>query len=488
MTLAQPTEKQPVPKSRPPKWRRSVLALMVPIFILSLLPFIYEGTFSRYQADDYCFSSSVIQNGFLGSIKDNYTGWSNRFSTVILTGLIDPLKVIGMQILPGALIVGMAVGLYLLLKEVKIKQGWKLGWIEITILAVMVTFFTVYAAPDQFQSFFWRAGSITYTLPVVLLPFLLTYILRSEQYKLGTVSFFLSGVAIFIFALFNGGFSETTAAFQAALFVLLLIHAYLRSPKEYRTQRVLLLLFALAGIAAAMIIMILSPGNAVRLQNMPETPGFFRLIYLSFRFAAGFLVNTLETVPLPVIVSFIFGFVLALLADWKEIQLRSWRWLFWGIPVAAFLLVVSVCAPSAYGESAYAEARAFLPARWILNIAGITWFYLLGIVYQNWRYRNSRFQVEKMHTNVALVILILCIYPWRGGMLALGSIPEAQARAQAWDTRAAIIEQEKASGNQNPVVQALDSYGRIRELSNDPKLWVNKCAAVYYGVQTITAK
>jgi hypothetical protein len=110
------------------------------------------------------------------------------------------------------------------------------------------------------------------------------------------------------------------------------------------------------------------------------------------------------------------------------------------------------------------------------------------MVYQNWRYRNPKFQIKKMQSLVAFAIVILCFYPMRGALVTLGNIPETRSRAQAWDARAAAIEQEKAAGKQELEVQALDSYGRIRELSDNPKLWVNKCAAVYYGVQSLTAK
>jgi hypothetical protein len=110
------------------------------------------------------------------------------------------------------------------------------------------------------------------------------------------------------------------------------------------------------------------------------------------------------------------------------------------------------------------------------------------MVYQNWRYRSPNFQIKKMQSFVAFVIVMLCFYPMRGALVTLSSIPENQARAQAWDARAASIEQEKAAGKQELIVKALDSYGRIRELSDNPKLWVNKCAAVYYGVQSLTAK
>jgi hypothetical protein len=177
-----------------------------------------------------------------------------------------------------------------------------------------------------------------------------------------------------------------------------------------------------------------------------------------------------------------------MLRSWKDVKLHGWTWLFWGIPVGAFLLVVAVCAPSAYAESAYAEARAFLPARWILTIAGVTWFYLLGIVYQTWRAKTPKYQLIKEQTLIAFVIVLLSFYVMRGALVTLGSIPDYQTRANAWDARAASIEQGKAAGILDVETKALDSFGRIREISDNPKLWVNKCAAIYYGVNSITAK
>ncbi len=471
-----------------PKWHNPILALMVIVLILSILPFIYTGTFSRYQADDYCFSSSLIQNGYLGALKDSYQTWSNRFSTILVIGLIDPLKVIGLRILPGVLISGMLGGLYLLIREMKKRMKWRIGRTESFILAAMITFFTIYTAPDQFQSFYWRSGSITYTLPIVILPFLLGLILRADRQMMVPQALFLTGVSILFLALLNGGFSETTAAFQTVIFGFLFVWVLLKAAQEKKKQQLTLLLCAISGIIAAMIIMILSPGNAVRLENMPAQPGIFKLIYLSFRFAAGFIVNTIQGAPLPVAISFIFAFTLAMLGSWKDINLRGWTWLFWGIPVGAFLLVVAVCAPSAYAESAYAEARAFLPARWVLTSAGIVWFYLLGIVYQTWRIKNPRYQLIKEQTFIAFIIVVLSFYVMRGALVTLGSIPDYQIRAKAWDARAASIEQEKAAGILDVETKALDSFGRIRELSDNSKLWVNKCAAIYYGVNSITAK
>ncbi len=478
------------PKTDPnePNWRRPIYAMLLLVFVLSILPFIYTGTFSRYQADDYCFSHSIIQNGYFGAISDWYDTTSNRFSTMIVIGLIDPMRVVGMKILPGALITGMVAGLYLLLNKIRILIGLKIGKSESFILAAMATFFTIYAAPDQFQSFYWRSGSITYTLPVVILPFLLTLLIQFIPKCVTSLSKCLYGIVLFILFFFNGGFSETTAAFQATILGILILWVYFRNAKETKNTNLILLFSAIAGIIAAMVIMILSPANAARLKNMPETPGLIKLIYLSFRFAAGFIVNTIESSPLPLAVNYILAFVLAFLGKWDAISTKKWRWLLWAIPLAAFMLVVAVCAPSAYGESAYAEARAFLPAHWILIIAGTTWFYLMGIIYQQWRSTKHNFQIKKAQSLTAVIVVLLCFYPMRGALVTLGNIPNYEARAKAWDERAAKIEVERSAGHLEVEVQALDSYGRIRELSDNPKLWVNRCAAVYYGVQKITAK
>ena len=478
------------PKSDPnePNWRRPIFAMLVLVFILALLPFVYTGTFSRYQADDYCFSSSLIQNGYLGALWDNYSTWSNRFSTVMVIGLIDPLKVFGMQILPGILVSAMFAGIVLLFTQLRKLFGWLIGLPEIIILVSMVTFFTIYTAPDQFQSFYWRSGSVTYTLPVVLLPFILSLIVHFARNNLMSRSSFLPAILIFILALINGGFSETTAAFQAAVFGLIFIGIVLRPSLENSKSFKVLLISAVAGIVLAMVIMILSPGNAVRLQNMPETPGLFKLVYLSLRFGAGFLVNTVTDSPLPLIISSVTAFALAFLGKWNHLPNKKLNWMFWVIPVSAFILVVAVCAPSAYAQSAYAEARAFLPARWILTIAGIAWFYLLGIKYQQWYLNRPKSNIKKAQSLVAVLIVLLCFYPMRVMLITLGDIPNFEARAKAWDERAAIIEQERSLGHLEIEVQAMDSYGRIRELSDIPNLWVNRCAAIYYGVEKITAK
>ncbi|MEM5774137.1 MAG: hypothetical protein AAGU05_03980, partial [Anaerolineaceae bacterium] len=73
------------------------------------------------------------------------------------------------------------------------------------------------------------------------------------------------------------------------------------------------------------------------------------------------------------------------------------------------------------------------------------------------------------------------------GYQMTGRMNEYRTRAVLWDERAGQIEQMRLSGEMNPHVTALDSLAGLQELAGDPDIWVNQCAAGYYGVESITA-
>jgi hypothetical protein len=66
-------------------------------------------------------------------------------------------------------------------------------------------------------------------------------------------------------------------------------------------------------------------------------------------------------------------------------------------------------------------------------------------------------------------------------------IPEYRERALLWDQRDEYIRTASYEGIVDVEVKALDSFGGLMELGSDPKLWVNRCAAVFYGINSITA-
>lgn len=487
MFLAPLFKRNPSSDPDEPKWQWPVIGLLIVTLLLGLLALAITGLFSRYQADDYCFSSSLIQYGYFGGLRDWYMANSNRFSAMLVIGLLDPFKVAGMQALPAVLIAGLAGGMYTLLHQLRQASGWTVKKMDLFLMATLAAFFTVYTAPDRFQSFYWRSGSVTYTLPVVLGLFLVALLVRQDRRELSRSQMILNTAILYLCSVLLGGFSETTAAFFTVFFGGTFILVWLFSTASKRTRRLTASGAVLAGLITAMVIMFLSPANALRLEVTRQTTQPLQLIYLSFRFALGFIVNTLQEAPLPFLVTGAAAFLLGRLGKWENLP-GNYKRLFWMIPAGVLILTMAVCAPSAFGQSSYPELRALLPARWIFTSATATWFYLLGFAFQQQRLKDPKFNAKISKRWIALALIVISFYLMRATLAVLQDVTPYQQRAQAWDERAAFIAGEKAAGNTDLVVAAYDSPGRIRELSVNPKVWVNRCAAVFYGVERISAK
>lgn len=471
-----------------PKERRTVRTthLMLSLVVtLSLLTFGYLGFSSRYLADDYCFSRLVIESGFWGAQVRSYQTWSDRFSTMFFTSLLDRLGVAGMQILPALLTIGLLLVAFFLFRELRDRFKLQITDLEIYILTGLITFISLYTAPDQFQSLFWRAGSVTYTLPVIgmLLGFVAVFSRRdraaSPWWSLLTAVLFL----------ISGGFSETNLALQVGILLLVGIGVHRRyRPVQLRAPVWDHLGGAMVGSVLALGVMLLSPGNSVRMANMPDPPDFLRLVSLSARYGLGYLSQSVRGYPLPFLVTLVTGFCLAQLNPASLPESSQAKKGLWEIPLALLLLAGVVCVPSAYAQSAYPENRTLLGIRWITVTALTVWSYLLGAIWNNRRDRNPRLTQPRSVTHAALILVLCSFYLILGGLQVLDTIPTAQQRAAAWDTRNREILAQAAAGERDVQVQALDSVGRIKELDEDPDHWVNKCAAVYYGVDRISAR
>ncbi len=453
--------------------------LLPAALILALLPFAYTGWFARYQADDYCSAQLLRSEGYWGAQWSSYTGWSNRFATMLVTGLIDPLDVLGMQILPALLTAGLVAAAALLLR-LRALTGAPLPNPSLLALAAGGVFFGLYTLPSRFQSLYWRSGSLTYTLPVIALLLLLAVLLARREGRTPWYQLALTGLLAFIAA----GFSETNAALQTAVIALGLAAVLWCGRKAARTGLYRAAwIAALIGTLLALAVMALAPGNAVRMSQMPEPPAFLPWLTTSLRFGWDFLKNNTAAYILPRLASLLFGAALAALFDWRSLKTGRIAGLLLAVPPAVYLLAVACCAPSVYAQSAYPEDRALTGANFVLTAGLMLEGALLGALVRRWL-ANLRL----IPLAGALALAGLSAYALYGGWQALGGAAEERARAAAWDARAAQIAGLRAVGQTRVEVNALDSIGSIAELSSDPQGWVNGCAAGYYGVEQIVGR
>jgi len=98
--------------------------------------------------------------------------------------------------------------------------------------------------------------------------------------------------------------------------------------------------------------------------------------------------------------------------------------------------------------------------------------------------------VLQKYVNVAQIALAVMLLAYLGTKFpqVYDKLPLYQARATAWDARQQIILDSKAAGQIDITVPEFDSIYGITELGSNPGGWVNRCAAWYYGVESITAE
>jgi hypothetical protein len=475
----------PVGDPNEPRWKYSILGLLVILLFIGIALFIYTGTFSRFQADDYCSSRLLREEGYLGAQIKSYTTWSNRYSTMLVTGVVDLFDVIGIRFLPGILIAGLFFSIHLLLKRTLLLAGRNINRIILIGLTSIITFFSIYTAPNQFQSFFWRSGNITYTLPVICLFFLLAVLIDRKSDD----DHIWKKILVGIFSFFAAGFSETNAAMQTIVIGTgILVGWWFEKKSGVKNSRRSWWMAAMVGTLAGLLVIAISPGNATRMQQMPNPPGLFEWILLSLRYSLGFVYNSIAGYVLPVVIIILLSFSLAIQTQWQDVKIAHQFRLICAILVFVYFVIVACCAPSAYAQSAYPEDRALTGAKIIFTWGVVSTGYLLGIIFQSWRSKLTGFKIKMHQANGAFIILLICVYIIYAILNVLVEIPDYLNRAAAWDARAEQISAYRQVGEMNPTVNALDSYGRIREISDNPDLWVNRCAAAYYQVDSITAK
>jgi hypothetical protein len=151
-----------------------------------------------------------------------------------------------------------------------------------------------------------------------------------------------------------------------------------------------------------------------------------------------------------------------------------------------YLLCAADVAPSVILTNSYPGDRQLFPATFSL---------ILGIFASGWISAKlilplvTRIIPQKVVSGILLAAgIVMLLYLGTTFPEAYDKMPLYQARATAWDARQTMVLDEKLAGQVNITVPEFDSIYGITELGADPSNWVNRCAAWYYGVKSITAK
>jgi hypothetical protein len=207
-------------------------------------------------------------------------------------------------------------------------------------------------------------------------------------------------------------------------------------------------------------------------------------------YTAQFIWLTLRTLPLPSAVSIVIPFLLTYIYFSQNKQIlsqipSSQLWLTAvTIPAFLFIAIAFSFAPSAYAQS-YPVDRARFPAIFLMSFSLCAEGGIMGILAGQ---TNVPLKLVYMETLGLLVLYLLPIYPLRAAFNIYNTAwPEYHYWSTAWDAREVQIFAEKSQGQVDIVVQQLPGIGYVKELDTRPNFWVNRCAAVFYGVRSLSA-
>lgn len=447
--------------------------------------YAYLGTFSRHLADDYCVVD-FLNTDFPTALWTNYMNVSDRFSNFMLITLSEAIHPRMVSILPAFMLSLWVFGIAWLMFESSRFSGRAWDKLLIITLTFLLVFFALLQAPNRFQILYWRSAMAAHFAPLVFMPFLAASILRSIHAAETKPTAFRVYPLLFLASFLIGGFSEPTVLVMISLLALGIFCTWFWVKRPTRKTALTLLTVSFVGAVLALIVMAVSPAHAFRLSNA-EPPSIPVAFARTFDYGIEFIINSFRTLPLPTLFTVLIPFLIfyhlyaAPIPALSSEQRKRIYILLAGIPILSYLLIVASFLPSVYGQSFPVE-RARFTGQLCLVVGLMIESALLGSLAAHFRLQTSALKWT------ALVLLaVSALYPLRAAWLAWGEVPAYRERAALWDGREVMIFQLIEEGQTDPIVPQFDGVLGVKELDVNANHWVNRCAAKYYGFDSIRA-
>lgn len=471
-------------------------ALLAAALLTALLAFAYLGTFTRYMADDFCQAADTQQFGFLQTQARWYTNWTGRFASNFA---IAAAASAGRWV--AALLPALVLGLWVAGATWAARQLWLLRRRPASILCPLllgglVVFTTVNGAHDLAQTLYWQAGLLTHVAPLVLSTYGVGAVLLATRRRLDGQGHRLASALAAALAFAAGGFSESFALLQAGGLALAATACYRYRAAPRARAALAPLVVSLGAAAAALCVIVLAPGNAMRQEFFQPPPGLPRLAGLTLFYSAAFVPYTVYLSPLNSLLA-------AALPAWLAsrpaaegggatlLPRETIRRLALSAAAGFGLITLSVL-PAVYGMSENLPARARIVPQFVFVCVAAYWGHLAGSAYAGWRRRQAG-GARGLSAATSAAAVCLLLLPPAAAVLRVGRLlPPARESADAWDRIDGEVRAARTRGETDLFVDSLDDvearFGGVAgalKLERDPAHAKNQCVARYYGVRSI---
>ena len=471
---------------------RYFLIFLSIFFTLANLSHGFIGSFSRYGADDYCTAGKLGALGFWNAQAFWYNNWTGRYSFTFFVSIFELFNPLITSVLPYIFIICLYLSIYVFLitifKKILLEKT-ALFSVLLTSISVFMILFTV---PDIRQNLFWMTGSTTYFLPIImiflLLSFLINHYNRGQKNKVSNLFIYLG---VFLFTFILSGFSEVLSVIQVLIFGLVMVFI---SFSKKRIELNFSLLVALLGSISGLIVMVIAPGNSVRLSQHLPSPDLFGLVFnslvLSLKFTFLWLVKHINIIWPTCTMIIVFSLFLKVRTEVIEYLKKNKLTLFGFFILSCLALVYVSYLPSIWATAKPPVDRVLIFPVIILTAMCVFLSLTVGIILKD-LINQSHIPENKL---ITIIFTAACFYfllgvPFYQARINYANRAEARTFATRWDEREILIKEQLNKGESALVVPMIpENILNVEHLQNDPGHWINVCAAEYYGVDQISAE
>ena len=479
-----------------PRGINIIFLLLLGFMLCALGVYAYLGTFTRYMADDYATASILVTKGFWGAQHYWWTHWSGRFSFTFIVSFVELFGLRFVPILPSLIIAiwlfGVTWASIPFLKSLNLKNP-VVGSVFIACVVLWVTYRSV---DDYPQIVFWQTGILTY--PISPIAFLFGTGVAVRRAPTASRIKLIELTLWFLYAFFVGGFSETGVVIQISLIAVLLLILLALKVNKLGKAHLPVLLASFFGSIASLIVIFVAPGNIVRSGGYGKIPSLGDTLLGSLKETLLFIPNMVERYTLAYLFCFVAGFFLVNVF-WSENKLLKSDAIA-KMFVTSFLIVeagvLAGILPAYVLRGAVPPERVLLFAYFLVACFVILSGGTLALLVR------LKMSVQKSTVLQWISLLFLAVFmsvtviPFLGSQLQI--IPPLMEYSEKWDERHQILISASKSGERVVMVDSFGGMSSLRKLrtklwisgdfEDSASHWVNRAAAVYYGVDEIVAK
>lgn len=428
-----------------------LLLIFISIFILNLL--------YPYFPDDWLYSyisgPQTILNTRVSSLSDvfysqynHYFLWGGRSVVHVIDQTLLMLDFRVMCLINSLVFVVFLYIIYLIAN--------KKNNINIYLFLLLV-FLTIIAQPEFCETVLWKTGTANYLYGTLIIILFIYQYIRYYFYPHNNYSK-IRCLVIFIFGIVAGWTNENMSV--ALIFFILSFFFIL---KIQNVKIPYWGIYGVVGVVLGCVVMLIAPGNFVRLETMDNINGFFPSIETVLKFFSRYMIRLL----IPYLL-FLFLYQKYSVQKTKEERKKMMYISFLFVVTSIIALLVMSAAP-------------LFPKRALFGI--ITLFAIgIGILYANIDlYRVNL--IRKMNLTISIIFVV-----WLTVDFIL-KYENFYTLSMFWKERQIQAEKEKEKGVEDvvfekPVPENLHKYF-VFDLTEDPANWMNEAYAKYYGLKSV---